>query len=459
VNENYCPERLRAGRLTGLLLALLLGACAPGGQDADLSAGAAAEPAAGAAEAGVPRNLVIYLVDTLRADRLGLYGYQRQTSPRIDLFAEEAVVFDRAFSNSPWTRTSVVSLFSGLHPETHGVQDKEDSAPEGLLMLAELLGGAGFETAGFSSNISISADFELDQGFEHFVYFPHEPYFAGREEENPGYVPVDGMFPAIRDWIRRPHDRPFLLYIHTTDPHAQYRPPARYRRWGNGSAERYDGELLFSDDYFGKVVDLLALQGLLDETLVIFTADHGEELGDHGQGGHGHSLYNELLRVPLVIRHPSLPPARRNETVRLIDLLPTLVEWLGLEVDPATLQGRSILPLLRGDRDPWPQLRFVLGQIRYPSKIVGTSLQLGGRKLIHTLADRYGKRDVWELYDLVLDPGESSDRYGADPARDAELRARLESLQALTAEAAHPSQKTVLDEETERTLRALGYID
>lgn len=471
MRETGRKRRALGAPAAALALAALLAACgggAPGeGGTGGREEAVASGPAGAPGETGevpspsseIPRNVLIYLVDTLRADRLGVYGYQRQTSPRLERFAEEAVVFDRAYSNSPWTRTSVVSLFTGLHPETHGVHDKEDSAPADLLMLAELLGRAGFETAGFSSNISVSADFGLEQGFEHFVYFPHEPYFAGREDQDPGYVPVDGMFPAIRDWLRRPHERPFFLYVHTTDPHAQYRPPPRYRRWGNGSADRYDGELLFSDDYFGKVLDLLELQGLLDETLVIFTADHGEELGDHGQMGHGHTLYNELLRVPLLVRHPSLVPARRNETVRLIDLLPTLAEWLGLEVDPASLQGRSILALLRGGRDPWPQLRFVLGQIRYPSKIIGESLQVGRRKLVHTLADRSGKRNAWELYDLALDPGERSNRFGSDPERDAELRARLESLQSLTAEAAHATEKTVLDEETERTLRALGYID
>jgi arylsulfatase A-like enzyme len=368
------------------------------------------------------------------------------------------VVFDQAYSNSPWTRTSVVSLFTGLHPESHGVHDKEDAAPDSLVTMAEWFRDAGFETVGFSSNISVSAKFLLDQGFEQFTYFPHEPYFAGREEENPGYVPVSGMFPPIREWLRRPHERPFFLYIHTTDPHAQYRPPPVYRRWGLRSADMYDGEVLFSDDYFGRLVDLLALQGVLDETLVIFTADHGEELHDHGQSGHGHTLYNELLRVPLVVRHPSLVPGHRAGPVRLIDLLPTLAEWYGLPLELEGVQGRSILPVLRGARDPWPRLRFVLGQIRYPSKIVGESLQMGGFKMIHTVQDRRGKRDVWELYDVQRDPGERDDRIEASPEQVAAYRQRLDQLQEETARAAHATRKTTLDEETERTLRALGYL-
>lgn len=406
----------------------------------------------------VPRHVVVYLVDTLRADHLGLHGYARDTSPRLDRFAREAVVFDRAYSNSPWTRTAVVSLFTGLHPESHGVHDKEDAAPDSLVTMAEWFREAGFETAGFSSNISVSAKFLLDQGFEQFTYFPHEPYFAGRKEENPGYVPVSGMFPAIREWLRRPHERPFFLYIHTTDPHFKYMPPPMYRRWGPSKPDMYDGEVLFSDDYFGRLLDLLSLQGMLDETLVIFTADHGEELLDHGQMGHGHSLYNELLRVPLLVRHPSLVPGHRTGAVRLIDILPTLAEWYDFPLELEGVQGRSVLSVLRGASDPWPQLRFVLGQVRYPTKVVGESLEMAGFKMIHTVQDRKGKRGVWELYDMQRDPGERDDRIDESSERVETYRRRLAQLQEETARAAHATRKTTLDEETERTLRALGYI-
>jgi arylsulfatase A-like enzyme len=415
-------------------------------------------PASTDVEVPAPRNVIVYLVDTLRASHLGLYGYPRGTSPRIDRFGRDGVIFDDAYSSSPWTRPSVATLFSGLHPETHGIHDKDDSAPDALLAMAEVFSQAGYETCGFSSNISVSEKFNMVQGFDSFTFFPHEPYFETLGKKSPGYVPVDGMYPEMAEWLSRPHEKPFFLYIHTTDPHSRYSPPAPYRKWGPGLTNLYDAEILFTDDYFGRFLDLLDQQGLREETLVIVTADHGEELGERGVYGHGHSLYNDQLRIPLVFGYPPLAPRRRGETVRLMDVFPTLVEWLELPVEPERMQGRSLMPLLLGRPDPEPRFQFVLGQIRFPSKIVGSSLQMDGFKILHVERDRTGKEDAWELYDVTRDRNEFLDLSGSQRQRLADYRARLESLQALTAQAAHPTEKTVLDKETEDVLRTLGYI-
>ena len=338
--------------------------------------------------AGV-KNVLIFLVDTLRADHLGCHGYYRSTSPNIDNFAAESVLFERAYSVSPWTRTSVVSMFSSMYPVAHACQDREDIADEDLVMMAEIFKANGFRTGGFSTNVSVSAQFGCAQGFDEFTYFDRKPWFAARPgRPDPGYVPIEGMMPETLAFLEGVGDDPFFLYFHCSDPHAKYLPPQEFALWGSQQINRYDGEIRYVDHYFQELIDHLRRTDKLDETLVIFTADHGEELYDHGEQGHGHTLYNELLEVPLIVRHPRFSPARRSEIVRLVDVLPTLIEVCGLEPQNAVLQGRTLVPLLEGGPDPEPEQHFVFGEIMYPSKIEGLSFQTEGWKFIETFQAR-----------------------------------------------------------------------
>lgn len=423
------------------------------------ASGLIALAAVAAACGGEPRrpNVLVYLVDTLRADQLGLYGSSRDTSPRLDAFARRAVVFDRAFASLSWTRPSVASLLTGLHPQAHGVRDMDDLMADRLFTMAEAFQAAGYETAGFSSSVMAAPRYNFAQGFDHFLYLDRSRYFPDPSRRGRfDYVPVPHVFRAVAEWLARPHARPFFLYVHTMEPHSRYAAPRAYRHWGNRAAARYDAEVRFADDYFGRLVDLLDERGLLDDTLVVFTADHGEELGERGNFTHGHTLYNELLRVPLVFRHPAFAPGRRDEVVRLLDVLPTLAEWLALPLGGARLQGRSFLPLLEGGRLPPGPARVVFAQARY-RRLDAESLEMEGMKLIHVVRDRDGPRDAWELYDVARDPGERHDLAAKLPEVVAAYRRQLERLEAAAGTAASPSAPP--DADTEAALRALGYVD
>lgn len=427
------------------------------------------------------KNVLIMLVDTLRADHLGAYGYDRATSPNIDLLAAESVQFERAFSVSPWTRTSVVSMFTSMYPVAHGCQDKEDVASPQLTMMAEVFKANGFKTIGFSSNIGVSEDFNVVQGFDDFTYFRREPWFESHPSRTDlGYVPIEGMIPAAINALDEIGDSPFFLYFHSLDPHWLYEPPEQFALWGKKEyVDLYDGEIRHTDHYLQQLLDHLEKSGKLDETLVIFTSDHGEEFGDHGGLSHGHTLYNELLHVPLLIRHPHFAQAKRMETVRLIDIFPTLIEVFDLDADSAVIQGRSLLPLLLNQKDPDPEQQFVFAEVMYPSKIEGVSLESDGWKLIwtkqspSTLMKRWNgeisetwaqreKTNFWELYNTEQDPSEQ--RNLAFIRKDVTQRVREEMKKirrdvAVRLPADDPTAPAELNAEALEALRALGYVE
>jgi arylsulfatase A-like enzyme len=413
------------------------------------------------------KNVVIIMVDTLRSDRLGVSGYERDTSPNIDKFASEGVVFERAFSVSPWTRTSVVSMFTSMYPVAHACQDTNDLADDALVMMAEIFKANGFTTGGFSTNISVSDKFNVAQGFDEFIYFEREPWFANHPgRADPGYVPIEGMMADAFKWLLDVGDQPFFFYFHSTDPHWQYRPPDEFALWGDRRlGDLYDGEIRYTDYYFQEIIDHLSRLEKLDETLIVFTSDHGEELFEHGGHGHGHTLYNELLRVPLIIRHPGLQPGRVTETARLVDLLPTLIDIFDFEKHGAMIQGRSLLPVLRGETDPEPQEQFVLGEVKYPSKIEGLSFEANAWKLIRVIEMQpsrgfpRGKRDTWELYDLTRDPGELENVVRFNPELVSSARERMESLREKFDASGLEGKDTDIDEETLEALRSLGYVE
>jgi arylsulfatase A-like enzyme len=413
------------------------------------------------------KNVVIFNVDTLRADRLGVYGYGRQTSPNVDGFADDAVVFGNAFSVSPWTRTSVVSLFTSMNPVAHACQDRDDSARDELVMMAEIFRANGFVTGGFSTNISVSEKFNLAQGFDDFVYFERKPWFSkNRGRPDPGYVPIEGMMDDALGWLDNTGDKPFFFYFHPTDPHWQYRAPAIFTLWGREQlGDLYDAEILYVDHYFGQLIEHLRTLGKLDETLVIFTSDHGEELFDHGGHGHGHTLFNELLRVPLIFRHPQFETGIRPEIVRQTDILPTLIDLFALERSGAVIQGRSIVPMLFDKRDPTPEDQYVLAEVIYPSKIEGISLEMDGWKLMRIFQMQKsrgfpaGVQDSRMLYETSRDPHEQNDVARDNPAVVDSLEARMLELRNTFDVHAVQGKDTELDDETRDALRSLGYVE
>lgn len=426
---------------------------------------------------GSPPSIVVFLVDTLRADRLGVHGYGRGTSPNIDRFAATATVFERAIAQSSWTKASVASVFTGLYPGAHGVTEHDSVLIDDAATLAEALAAAGYETAGIVTISTVASLFGFDQGFASYEELLEE---ATPQVHQPAGRVVDH---ALR-WIdeRADAQRPFFLYLHVADPHTPYMPPEDMRtrfaadvapddlgnfkidlsQWQPTDAEvtalrdaasmLYDAEVAYVDAQFGRFLDGLQERGLADDIGLLLLADHGEEFFEHGGFTHGRTLYQEQLHVPMILRLPRDDAGRRiATTVRQVDVLPTLLQMAGVPL-PASIQGASLLPLLSTPEVGRPALsQLRLGDLELDSVIDREW------KLIATVAPGSGQRR-FELFDLDSDPGELRDQQAGQPATRgyfaAWLARRLDELRA----GALDVENAILDPEVTERLRALGYI-
>jgi arylsulfatase A-like enzyme len=371
-----------------------------------------------------PPNVLLISIDTLRRDHLGCYGYGPKTTPNIDRLARRGVVFDGAVSGSSWTLPAHASMLTGVYPALHALQDDGVSLPAGIGTLAEALGKRGYNTLGVVAHVYVSGLFGLDRGFRRF---DDADARAGREAPTATAI-VDR---ALR-LLEEDRAEPFFAFLHFFDPHWDYAPPAPYREKFADPSYRgpmdgtvksllpylqgkpmpepdlrrtialYDGEIAYVDAEIGRLLGAMRKMGILENTLVVVTADHGEEFREHGLLGHGHSLYEELLRVPLVFSGPGAPRGeRRPERVSLVDIAPTLLAVAGAEPLPHA-QG---IPLLGEGR---PENRVLFAEsIRFGFEM--RAALLGSRKAIHVL-----QGDSMRYYDLASDPGEKSPS-GADP--------------------------------------------
>ncbi len=431
-------------------------------------------PEATAALSGKLPHILIFLVDTLRADHLGCYGYGRPTSPNIDRFADDAVLFEHPVAQSSWTRPATASILTGLYPHNHGARTRNQRLGEEVPYLPEILRSLGYRALGVSTNGNAGPRFGFRRGFSHFRSLPER---ASR----PGiHVPVWRAVDETLEWLERigPGDS-FFVFLHVTDPHAPYLPPERLRRQfapdappGPGilktrtsagashSAEDlrglYDAEIAFVDEHFGRMLEELDRRGVLDDTLVVFVADHGEEFQDHGRYGHGATLYQEQIHVPLIVRLPGA--LRRPEDlsvvksqVRQIDIVPTILDSIG-HPDLIDTDGRSLLPLVRSGNDVRPfsvamaELRLdgramdaVLldGADRRHKLIDSKTLSRAGRQLFDTSRDRaelndLGQESLWAGYlatiGKLLQRGSGPLGAGVEPAMPAEQREALKAL-------------------------------
>jgi arylsulfatase A-like enzyme len=310
--------------------------------------------------APVPRrNLLLVSLDTLRADRLGCYGYKRPTSPVIDALAAEGAVFERAYAAYPQTDGSHASMLTGLAPCLHGVS----GAPRVALRrdaetLAEHLRAAGWATGAVTEDGMVSAASGFSRGFE--TWAEHRPVGFTADARS---TFADGIA-----WMRRHRRRPWFLFLHTYQTHQPYRPPPGYLDLVAGGGGKdpadsllYDAEIRYTDELLGDVLAELAAMREADDTLIVLVSDHGEHFGEHGLYGHSNSLYDELLHVPWVLRAPGLVPAgkRVSTTVGIVDLVPTLLDLLDVE-PPKWSHGRSVVPLLNDVTMP-PVLLFADG--------------------------------------------------------------------------------------------------
>lgn len=398
---------------------------------------------------GAPENpnLVLVTMDTVRADRLGSYGYKAAETPSLDRLAAEGVRFAQASSVVPLTLPSHASLLSGLLPPHHGVRNNGAGAfPEGTATLATFLAGQGYRTGAFLGAFVLDRRFGLAHGFE--VYDDEIERAPGAavvlEAERPGSQVMDRALA----WLGREDSRPFFLWIHLYDAHAPYTPPPAWRARHPGRP--YDGEIAAVDAQVGRLLAELGRRGLAERTVVAVTADHGEGLGEHGEDTHGLLLYEPTLRVPLLVRAPGLPARTVETPVSLVDLGPTLAGLLG-KTFPAPagrgLDGRDLSEALRGGGEPAPADLYA--ETRYPAIFGWSPLAALRRREIKYIAS-----GAPELYDLRRDPQETTNLAG-DPEKTRGFATRLAQIEA---GAVAPRKTPAPDAETRARLASLGYV-
>jgi arylsulfatase A-like enzyme/Flp pilus assembly protein TadD len=402
-------------------------------------------PAAGPlTAAGTDRpNILLITIDTLRADHLGCYGYAGVRTPAIDALAGRGVLFTRAFAHTPSTLPSHTNILLGVTPNAHGVHDNSNFiVREGFVTLAEWLKGQGYATGAFVGAFPLDSRFGLTRGFD--VYDdnygsqgPMDMTFVERK--------ADAVVDKALQWLRG-RAEPWFLWVHCFDPHQPYDPPEPFK--SAYAANPYDGEIASVDAALGRLLGSLKERNVESRTAVIFTADHGEALGEHGETTHGYFAYNATLRVPLLMAFPGMGPGRLEPEVCHIDIFPTVCDVLG-QKKPGGLQGLSLLPLMRGKGLPARPIYFEALTAYYNRGWAPLRGYIQGR-------EKYMDSPIPEVYDLEKDFGELDNiagRAGLDRCR--KIFAGL--VQAESSPAAEAAGRNV-DRQTAEKLRSLGYL-
>jgi choline-sulfatase len=387
--------------------------------------------------------IIVISIDTLRADRLPAYGYSKVRTPNIDALAAAGTTFERAYSHVPQTLPAHASILSGELPFEHGVRDNVGfTVKKGQWFVQRALQERGWATGGFVSAYVLRAAVGLNQGFD--TYDSELPPASG--ERSIGQVQRGGeaTLSAAEKWLNtRDLNKPFFLFLHVYEPHKPYAPPARF-----ASYDPYDGEIAYTDEIVGRLLDRLRALDIYDRSTIVLLADHGEGLGDHGEQEHGLFLYNATTHIPFIVKLPGRSEARRVTTpVQQIDLVPTVLDLAGAPPRPG-LHGRSLRPLLDGTGN--------IADTGIYSEALYSRYHFGWSELYGLTDARYrlirAPRD--ELYDMERDPKESTSIAAERPQVRQAMRTAVETLIANTPLGA-PS--AVTDEDRQR-LAALGYV-
>jgi arylsulfatase A-like enzyme/Flp pilus assembly protein TadD len=393
--------------------------------------------------AGPPAPIVLISIDTLRADHLPVYGYTKVKTPAIDALAADGIVFERAYAHSPQTLPSHTAILSGQLPFETGIRDNVGfTVRRDQPTLASMLHGSGYASGGFVSAFVLRKETGIGQGFDHFddQLPPSAPDMPMGQVQRPGPETLQ----AAENWMSGLGSRRFFLFLHIYEPHTPYTPPARFSQYAP-----YDGEVAYSDEIVGHLLEWLKTRGWYDRAAIILLSDHGEGLGDHGELEHGLFVYDSTIHVPLIVKMPGSAGAGHRVTapVQHVDLVPTVLDWLGIP-KPRGLRGRSLAALLAG--------REAAGDQGVYSEAFYGRYHFGWSEL-YALTDaryRYIKAPRPELYDLVRDPGETRSLAAERPQVVAAARGELDRM--LAGAAIHaPAQ--VSKEDLQR-LQALGYV-
>jgi arylsulfatase A-like enzyme len=413
---------------------------------------------AGCSSERVRPNVVVVVIDTLRADRLPFYGHERNTAPFLDSLAKRGVVFERAWSTSSWTAPAAASLFTGLYPNQHGVSRgirvsklrkafepdlQINRIPRDIATIPEFFESLGYRTYGVADNPNISEEFGFARGFDRFAQF--DAIGAARVNR------------VLSDWIDEiVKNEPFFVYLHYMDPHIPYRAREPWFETTTSPDDtrplrKYDSEISYVDQHIREAFALLEVD---DDTVVVVVADHGEEFLDHGSTGHGLTLYSELTRIPLLIYHPGVRPVRSrvSANVSIIDVLPTLRDILAQA--PSEQDEGTTLTRYYTQRDmPEPRYLFSLREARGEAGHKRAVL-FESHKLIFTLPE--GRR---ELYDLAADPAEQTNLVELHGDVATRLRERWRAFATTARTWEQEPVDLRFDAKELEALESLGYID
>jgi arylsulfatase A-like enzyme len=437
-------------------------------------------------------NVILISIDTLRADHLGCYGYERDTSPHIDKLASEGALFINSFSTSPWTLPSHVSIMTSLYGIHHQVYYSGEKIAPSVLTLADLLRKNDFFTCAFTGGGFVSAQYGFAKGFD--------AYYEGRG----GVFHMNSaelIYDSFSNWIDNNRGKRFFLFLHTYQPHNPYVCPHPYNtrfldkdaKWEHvnflgylggkpgiyktlpdeerkNAVGLYDGEISYLDEkLIGPLVTKLKETSLYEKTMIIFTSDHGEEFFDHKAWDHGHSLYNESIRVPLIIKFPKdrFNGMKIPQTISLVDIMPTILEEIGIECPDTLIDGKSLFSILKGreseDRTFLADIGANVLNSHIPQKI-----SMNKRKYKLILNKEFSQEDrkffiepppektQIELFDLLNDFKEENNIAEKNSALTNEILQKINEIYSQAKKG--KSEKTEIDEKLKEQLKALGYI-
>ena len=408
------------------------------------------------AKSGIAKpNVILFTLDTTRADHIACYGYPDVKTPNLDALAGRGVLFEQAATSSPLTLPAHCSIMTGMYPTYHGVRVNGNTAlNQEQTTIAEVLSAQGYRCGAFIGAFVLDGRWGLNQGFDHYDdRFDLQKY----KHIDLGAVqkPGNEVMDSALAWLDKQKSSPFFAWVHLYDPHAPYEPPEPYysEYSSRGMYRLYDGEIAFMDEQIGRCLTWLEKNGLDKNTILIFVGDHGEGLGSHGEGTHGYFIYDYAVHVPFLIVAPfeSLQGKRVAGQVRGVDVFPTLLDLARIE-SPVNVQGRSLLPVMFRPEKKVDD--YAYGESMGPSLLFGWS----ALHSLRTAHYKYIDAPRAELYDLTQDVNEQTNLLAQSPGIARKMEKELDRLMAETSKGAPTPQAANLDKETVERLAALGYI-
>jgi arylsulfatase A-like enzyme len=407
-------------------------------------------------------NVVLIVLDTLRADHLPFYGYNKNTAPFLSQLSSKSIVFENAFSASSYTSPSTASIFTSLYPFQHGVfmgffasrqrKIKLNQIPLKIKTITEILEENGYKTFGIADNINICQEEGFTQGFYKFKRFP--------------YVQEHKMVQTLKEWAEEIKiQEKYFLYIHFNDCHGPYHPRLPWYEKKENRREdaiaRYDSEISYVDN---KIKKLFHLFGWDENTLLIITADHGEEFWDHQKRGHGKSLYKEVIQVPLLIYFPVKDRIHKRIKLNVsnMDILPTVRNYLGIESKEIE-EGFDLTPLIRGESKKRYKNRYIFTHLLYrdkngPRVIFRAAVYKDWKYIFY---ENVSNRNIYrkELYNIDLDPRETHNRLGKNGQVAIQLFSRFMDFERKSRKFIQQTKNVSLTHQQEQELKTLGYVE